>query len=157
MGSMNKVILIGNLGRDAEMKYIPNGTAVSTFSIATTETWKDKDGQKKEDTQWHRIVLWGKAAESLNDYLTKGKSIAVEGKMVTRKWEKDGQTHYTTEVKADRITLLGGRNDGSGGGRARGGHMSDEAVGGEMGSGSEADAGEAVGGSVELNDDDIPF
>jgi len=116
MGSVNKVILVGNLGRDAEVKVTANGQSVASFSIATTETWT-KDGEKKEKTEWHRIVLWGRQAETLQPYLNKGKQIYVEGRLETRQWEKDGQKHYTTEIKADRIVLLGG---GSGRGMERG-------------------------------------
>ena len=100
MGSVNKVILVGNLGRDAEVRYTPGGAPVASFSIATTENWTSKDGEKHEQTEWHRIVLWGKSAESLQPYLTKGKQIYVEGRLQTRQWEKDGQKHYTTETKA---------------------------------------------------------
>ena len=112
MGSLNKVMLIGNLGRDAEMRHTSGGTAVSTLNLATTETWKDKDGQKQEKTEWHRIIVWGKTAEALSQYLTKGKQIYVEGRLQTRQWDdKEGVTRYTTEIKSDRITLLGGRRD----------------------------------------------
>ena len=115
MGSVNKVILVGNLGRDAELRYTPGGAAVATLNLATTEVWNDKGGQRQEKTEWHRIVLWGKQAESLQEYLTKGKQIYVEGRLQTRQWDdKDGNKRYTTEIKADRITLLGG---GGGGGR----------------------------------------
>lgn len=148
MGSVNKVILIGNLGRDAELRYTPGGAAVSNFNMATTDVYKDKEGQKKEDTQWHRIVLWGKVAEALQDYLVKGKSVYVEGKLQTRKWkDKDGNDKYTTEVRGDRVVLLGSKGDGGG----RGGHVSDEAVGGEMGRAAEPS------GDAPLTDDDIPF
>ena len=117
MGSVNKVILVGNLGRDAELRYTPGGAAVATLNLATTEVWNDKGGQRQEKTEWHRIVLWGKQAESLQEYLTKGKQIYVEGRLQTRQWDdKDGNKRYTTEIKADRITLLGG---GSGGGAGR--------------------------------------
>lgn len=113
MGSVNKVILIGNLGRDAELRYTQGGQAVSTLNLATTEKWS-KDGQSQDKTEWHRVVLWGKQAESLNEYLGKGKQIYVEGRLQTRKWaDRDGNEKYTTEVKADRITLLGGRRDDS--------------------------------------------
>ena len=113
MGSVNKVILVGNLGRDAELRYTPGGAPVATLNLATTEVWNDKtSGQKQEKTEWHRIVLWGKSAESLSEYLTKGKQIFVEGRLQTRQWEKDGQKHYTTEIKADRIVLLGGGGRG---------------------------------------------
>ena len=107
MGSVNKVILVGNLGRDAEVRFTPGGSPVASFSIATTENWTSKDGQKQEKTEWHRIVLWGKQAETLQPYLTKGKQIYLEGRLETRSWEKDGQKHNTTEVKADKIVLLG--------------------------------------------------
>ena len=122
MGSVNKVILVGNLGRDAELRYTPGGAAVATLNLATTEVFKDREGQKKEDTQWHRVILWGKTAETLQDYLTKGKQIYVEGKLQTRKWkDKDGNDKYTTEVRGDRVVLLsgGGRGDGAGRGEGR--------------------------------------
>src|SRR3979411_2170952 len=120
MGSVNKVILVGNLGRDAELRYTPGGAAVATLNMATTEVWNDKGGQRQEKTEWHRVVLWGKSAESLSEYLTKGKQIYVEGRLQTRQWDdKDGNKKYTTEIKADRITLLGG--GGGGGGRGGGG------------------------------------
>ena len=115
MGSVNKVILVGNLGRDAELRYTPGGAAVATLNLATTEVWNDRNNQRQEKTEWHRIVLWGKTAESLQEYLTKGKQIYVEGRLQTRQWDdKDGNKRYTTEIKADRVTLLGG-----GGGRPR--------------------------------------
>jgi single-strand DNA-binding protein len=108
MGSVNKVILVGNIGRDADVKVTPSGTSVANFSVATTETWK-KDGEKKEKTEWHRIVLWGQQADTLQPYLTGGKQVYIEGRLETRQWEKDGQKHYSTEVRADRIVLLGGK------------------------------------------------
>jgi single-strand DNA-binding protein len=152
MGSVNKVILVGNLGRDAELRYTPGGAAVATLNLATTEVFKDREGQKKEDTQWHRVILWGKTAETLQDYLTKGKQIYVEGKLQTRKWkDKDGNDKYTTEVRGDRVVLLSG-----GGGGSRGG-----AEGGGGGRTTTTTADEfshaEPGGSVELTDDDIPF
>src|SRR5512136_2294397 len=113
MGSVNKVILVGNLGRDAEMRYTPGGAAVATLSLATTEVFKDKDGQRQEQTEWHRVVLWGKTAETLSEYLRKGKQIYVEGRLQTRSWDdKEGKKRYATEVKSDRIVLLGGRGPG---------------------------------------------
>lgn len=110
MASVNKVILIGHLGRDAEVRYTPAGAAVGTLNLATTEVWTDKQsGQKQEKTEWHRVVLWGKTAESLAEYLTKGKQVYIEGKLSTRKWQdKDGNDKYTTEIRADKVTLLGG-------------------------------------------------
>ena len=150
MGSVNKVILVGNLGRDAELRYTPGGAAVSTLNLATTEVFKDREGQKKEDTQWHRVILWGKTAETLQDYLTKGKQIYVEGKLQTRKWkDKDGNDKYTTEVRGDRVVLLSGGGRGDGAGRGEGGGRAQS---------SADDFGHAEpGGSVELTDDDIPF
>ena len=148
MGSVNKVILVGNLGRDAELRYTPGGAPVATLNMATTEVWNDKGGQKQEKTEWHRVVLWGKTAESLNEYLTKGKQIYVEGRLQTRKWtDKDGHEKYTTEIRGDRVVLLGG---GGGGGGGRQGSRSGAAVG----SGMDDSMAEPVS---ELTDDDIPF
>ena len=150
MGSVNKVILVGNLGRDSELRYTPGGAAVATLNLATTEVWNDRNNQRQEKTEWHRVVLWGKQAESLQEYLTKGKQIYVEGRLQTRQWDdKDGNKRYTTEIKADRITLLGG---GGGGARSGGG-------GGAEYSGR---AGTSGGGMDEppvepITDDDIPF
>ena len=155
MGSVNKVILVGNLGRDAELRYTPGGTPIARFSIATTEVWNDKaSGQKQEKTEWHRIVLWGKSAESLSEYLTKGKQIFVEGRLQTRKWQdKDGNDKYTTEIRADRITLLGGGGGGGGmGGGARSQQRTPAAVG--AGGGDHEPMGEPI---HDLSDDDIPF
>jgi single-strand DNA-binding protein len=153
MGSVNKVILVGNLGRDAELRYTPGGAPVATLNLATTEVWNDKaSGQKQEKTEWHRIVLWGKSAESLSEYLTKGKQIFVEGRLQTRKWQdKDGNDKYTTEIRADRITLLGG--GGGGGGGARQPQRTPAAVG-AGGGGDHEPMGEPI---TDLNDDDIPF
>ena len=148
MGSVNKVILVGNLGRDAELRYTPGGAAVATLNLATTEVWNDKGGQRQEKTEWHRIVLWGKQAESLQEYLTKGKQIYVEGRLQTRQWDdKDGNKRYTTEIKADRITLLGG----GGGGRGASAPM-DRSSSAPMphGGGDEPPA-------EPITDDDIPF
>ncbi len=154
MGSVNKVILVGNLGRDAELRYTPGGAPVATLNLATTEVWNDKtSGQKQEKTEWHRIVLWGKSAESLSEYLTKGKQIYVEGRLQTRKWQdKDGNDKYSTEIRSDRIVLLGG---GGGGGGARPQQRSAPA-GAHAGGGGEhmEPMGEPVS---ELTDDDIPF
>ena len=150
MGSVNKVILVGNLGRDAELRYTPGGAAVATLNLATTEVFKDREGQRKEDTQWHRVILWGKTAETLQDYLTKGKQIYVEGKLQTRKWkDKDGNDKYTTEVRGDRVVLLSG---GGGGGAARG-----DGGGSRSTATDEFSHAEPAAGSVELTDDDIPF
>jgi single-strand DNA-binding protein len=180
MGSVNKVILIGNLGRDAEVRYTPGGAAVSKFSIATTEVWNDKSGQRQERTEWHNIDLWGKQAESLSEYLQKGKQVFIEGRLQSRKVPRCRQcdaffpdrdfkqnardvmrcpkcgheaapyVETRFDVRADRITLLGGAGGGGGrGGMSRGG---DDMGGG----GSHAPGGD--GPAVEpLTDDDIPF
>lgn len=116
MASVNKVILVGNLGRDPEMRYMPSGDALASFSIATTDTWKDKSGQRQERTEWHRISMFGKQAEIAGQYLKKGSSVYIEGRLQTRKWtDKEGQERQTTEVVADRMQMLGAR---AGGGNA---------------------------------------
>ncbi len=113
---INKVLLIGNLGSDPQMRYTPNGTAVANFSLATNESYTDKDGNRQEQTEWHRIVAWAKLAEICGQYLTKGKQVYVEGKLRTRSWEQDGVKRYTTEVVAQNIQMLGSRQDGGNGG-----------------------------------------
>ena len=149
MGSVNKAILVGNLGRDAEMRFTSGGTPVATVSLATTEKFTDKEGQKREDTQWHRIVIWGKTAQSLHEYLTKGKQIYVEGRIQTRAWtDKEGKEVKTTEIRADRIVLLGG---GGGGGGDRGPRTTTRDRAPEA-----MDSGDM--GPVDApHDDDIPF
>ncbi len=108
MASVNKVILIGNLGRDPELRYTPGGQAVATFSIATNEVWTDKSGEKQTRTEWHRIVAWGKLAETCSEYLAKGKQVFVEGSIQTRSWEdKNGTKRTTTEIRAQRLVMLG--------------------------------------------------
>lgn len=114
MASVNKVTLIGNLGRDPEVRHTPGGMAVCNASIATTRSWKDKQsGEKKEETEWHRVVFYDRLAEIAGEYLRKGKSVYVEGRLKTRKWEKDGVDQYTTEIIAEQMQLLGGREDGA--------------------------------------------
>jgi len=114
MAGINKVILVGRLGNDPEVRYTSDGTAVANFNIATSDEWKDKDsGEKKERTEWHRIVAWRKLGEICGEYLAKGRQVYVEGKLQTRSWEKDGVTRYTTEVIASDIQFLGGRNAGN--------------------------------------------
>ena len=110
MGSVNKVLLLGRLGQDIELRYTPNGDAVGNVTMATSETWKDKStGERKEKTEWHRLVIWGRRAEGLKDYLLKGTQIYVEGRLQTRQWEaKDGGKRSTTEVKVDNIEFVGG-------------------------------------------------
>jgi single-strand DNA-binding protein len=113
MASVNKVILVGNLGRDPEVRYMPSGDALASFSIATTDTWRDKSGQRQERTEWHRISMFGKQAEVAGQYLKKGSSVYIEGRLQTRKWtDKEGQERQTTEVVADRMQMLGGRTGG---------------------------------------------
>lgn len=114
MAGVNKVILVGRLGRDPEVRYTPSGVTVATFSIATSDEWKDKDtGQKQERTEWHRIVAWGKLGEICGEYLSKGKQVYIEGRIQTRSWDdRDGNKRYTTEIVAREMVMLGG---GSGG------------------------------------------
>jgi len=115
--AINKVILIGNLGQNPEIKYTPNGQAICNLSIATNESWTDKNGQKQEKTEWHRVVVFGKLAELCSQYLQKGRQAYIEGKLQTRSWQdKDNQTRYTTEVVAQSVQFLGG-NAGAGAGR----------------------------------------
>jgi single-strand DNA-binding protein len=127
MASINKVIVIGNLGRDPEVRYTPSGAAVCNVSVATTRNWKDKtSGDKVEETEWHRVVFYDRLAEIAGEYLKKGRSVYVEGRLKTRKWaDKDGKDNYTTEIVAEQMQLLGGREGGGGGsyggGQAQGG------------------------------------
>jgi single-strand DNA-binding protein len=156
MGSVNKAILVGNLGRDAEMRFTQGGTAVSTVSIATTDVFTDRDGQKREDTQWHRIVIWGKTAESIQPYLTKGKQIYVEGKIQTREWtDKEGKQVKTTEIRADRVVLLGGPGGGGGGGERAARPQRDRYA--PAAAGGAGDHHDDMGPIDAPNDDDIPF
>ena len=114
MASVNKVILVGNLGRDPEVRFMPNGEAVCNFSIATTDSWKDKSVAKQEKTEWHNIVMYRKLAEIAGEYLKKGRPVYVEGRLQTRKWQtKEGQDRYTTEIIADQMQMLGGREGGT--------------------------------------------
>src|SRR5207248_1771723 len=146
MGSVNKVILVGNLGRDAELRYTPGGAAVAKFSLATTEVWNDKGGQRQERTEWHNIDLWGKQAESLSEYLVKGKQVYVEGRLQTDEYtDKDGIKRKSTRVRCDRVVLLGG--GGRGGGMSRGASGED--------AGTRAPAPEPS--AEPITDDDIPF
>lgn len=113
MAGINKVILVGNLGRDPEVRYTPDGTAVANFSIATSESWTDKgSGEKREKTEWHRIVAWRRLGEICGEYLSKGSQVYVEGKLQTRSWEQDGITRYMTEIVASTVQFLGGRDAG---------------------------------------------
>lgn len=110
MASVNKVILVGNLGADPDIRYLPSGEAVANLRLATTDTWKDKDGNKQDQTEWHRVSFFGRQAEVCGQYLKKGSQIYVEGSIRTRKWQnKEGQDQYTTEIRGDRMQMLGGR------------------------------------------------
>ena len=112
MGSVNKVILVGRLGADPEVKHLQNDRAVCNLSVATSEQWKDKQtGQKQEKTEWHRVTVWGEQAENCGKFLAKGREVYIEGKLQTRSYEKDGQKHYATDVVADRVVFLGGGGD----------------------------------------------
>lgn len=157
MASVNKVILVGNLGADPEMRYLPSGEAVANLRVATTDTWKDKEGNKQESTEWHRIAFFGRQAEVCGQYLKKGSQIYVEGSIRTRKWQdKDGQDKYSTEIRGDRMQMLGGRQ-GMGGPGAD--SPSREGGGERPSQGGKGKAeGPAAGGS-NFNDfeDDIPF
>ena len=117
---INKVILIGNLGADPEMRFTQNGAPVASFTVATTEKWKGQDGQMKEQTEWHRVIAWQRLAEICGEYLSKGSRVYIEGKLQTRSWEKDGQKHYTTEIVAREMKMLSPRTSGGGGGEFSG-------------------------------------
>ena len=153
--SVNKVILVGRLGQDPELKYTPSGVAVSNFSVATNESWVDKQGQKQERTEWHRIVVWNKLAELCNNYLAKGRQVYLEGRLQTRQWQDNqGQTRYTTEIQAQTVQFLGGARDqaGTAPGMSTGQGM------GAMAGGMEAAAGGAAPSQEPaFTEDDIPF
>lgn len=150
MASVNKVILVGNLGADPEIRYLPSGEAVANLRLATTDNWKDKDGNKQEATEWHRVSFFGRQAEVCGQYLKKGSQIYVEGSIRTRKWQdKEGQERYTTEIRGDRMQMLGGRQ-GMGDAPPR--------EGGSSGGGSRP-ASKPASAPSSFNDfeDDIPF
>jgi single-strand DNA-binding protein len=132
MASVNKVILIGNLGRDPELRYTQSGQAVANFTLATNEQWKDRDGNAQERVEWHRIAVWGKQAENCAQYLQKGRSVYVEGRLQTREWEdKEGQKRRTTEIHAQTVQFLGGPRPGAqseASGRASGGEGSGDDI-----------------------------
>ncbi len=145
MAGVNKMILMGHLGKDPEMRYTPDGTANASLSVATSESYKDKDGNKQERTEWHRVVLWGRPAEIAGEYLRKGSLAYIEGRVRTRKWtDKDGQDRYTTEIIGDRMQLLGGRRSDGDSGNSAAPHAG----------GGGGDIGDAT---AEDFDDDIRF
>jgi single-strand DNA-binding protein len=169
MASVNKVILIGNLGRDPETRYTTGGDAVTNLRIATTDTWKDKAGEKQEKTEWHTVVLFGRQAEIAGEYLKKGRSVYIEGRLQTRKYtDKEGVEKYSTEIVGDRMQLLGSREGGGGGGgdaefggSGSGGSRASGGGGSSGGSGGSGGGGKPGGGAKRPNpddlDDDIPF
>lgn len=169
MSSVNKVILIGNLGRDPELKWFDDGSAVCNFSIATTRVWKNRDGDKQDETEWHRIATFGKLAEVCGEYLKKGRSAYVEGRLRTRSYEKDGVTHYTTEIVAEEVKFLGGPRGGDEGGgdggqqRSSGGYGQQRGGGGQQRQQQERPAQQRQQSAPKSNtgfddmDDDIPF
>jgi single-strand DNA-binding protein len=169
MASVNKVILVGNLGRDPEVRYMPNGEAVANFSIATTENWKDKSGVKQEKTEWHNIVMYRRLAEIAGEYLKKGRPVYIEGRLQTRKWEKDGVTRYSTEIIGDQMQMLGSKDGGSSGGASYDGGMDQGGAPDDMNQApsraasqqnQQTSAGQAPaksGGNFDDFEDDIPF
>ncbi len=175
MASVNRVILIGNLGKDPETRYLPSGDAVANFNIATTEKFKDKSGAMQEHTEWHRISFFGRQAEIAGEYLKKGSPVYIEGSIRTNKWkDKEGQDRYTTEIRGDRLQLLGSRSGSGGGGdnmaqrepanMSAGGDSGSRSSSGSSGGGNSASAGAAggnkpakKGGGFDEMDDDIPF
>jgi len=163
MSSLNKAMLIGNLGQDPEVRYTQSNTAVATLSIATSERYKDSNGEYQEKTEWHRVVAWGRTAEICQQYLTKGSKVYIEGPIQTRQWEdKDGQKRYTTEIKALQLTMLDSR--GSGGGNQQGGGQPQQNSGNQN-QGNQGNEGNSkpMSSNVELDsnfddmDDDLPF
>jgi single-strand DNA-binding protein len=162
---MNKILLIGRLGADPELTYSDKGNAKARLSLATSEHFTDRDGNKKESTQWHRVIVWGKQAEACGRYLAKGRQVAVEGRVEYRSYEKDGQTRYVTEVNAVHVEFLGSGRDGGGergGSGPQGGEQRGGGGGGERGVGRDAGEDEGGGGGNSggvspPEDDDIPF
>lgn len=163
---VNKVILVGNLGADPEVRFTPGGQAVANFRIATSDSWTDKSGQKQERTEWHRIVVWGKLAELCGEYLKKGRQCFIEGRLQTREWtDKEGKKNYTTEVVANSVVFLGGRDGASAGGGQQRQYSRSQQQPQQQGPG-DYDYGPPAGGGMDDNmgggmgggaDDDIPF
>lgn len=162
MASVNKVILLGNLGRDPETRYTTGGDAVTNLNIATSEQWKDKSGEKQERTEWHRVVLFGRQAEVAGEYLKKGRSVYIEGRLQTRKYtDKDGVEKYSTEIVGDRMQLIGGSRESSGGDVEFNAGAGGGAPARRETAGAGAPAGGKGAGAAKKNvddfDDDIPF
>jgi single-strand DNA-binding protein len=160
MASVNKVILVGNLGADPESRYMPNGDAVVNIRLATTESWKDKSsGEKKELTEWHRVVFYRRLAEIAGQYLKKGSSVYIEGRIRTRKWQgQDGQDRYTTEIEANEMQMLGGRQGmGDAPPRESGGNRPAPAKNQPASNNNGGEGGNSGGGNFNDFEDDIPF
>ena len=160
MASVNKVVLIGNLGKDPETRYSPNGGAICNVRLATTRNWKDKtSGERKEETEWHSVVFYDRLAEIAGEYLKKGRPVYVEGRLKTRKWQdKEGQERYTTEIIATEMQLLGSREGmGGGGGGEEGGYSRESQGGGGRSAGAAPARTPAPAASLGDMDDDIPF
>jgi single-strand DNA-binding protein len=151
--SVNKVIILGRLGQDPELKYTPSGAAVCNFSLATSESWNDKNtGQKQERTEWHRIVVWGKLAELCNQYLSKGRQAFVEGRLQTRSWDdKNGQKRYTTEINATTVQFIGGAS------QQAGSAATDSGYGASATSEPQQDQSYNISTDASFASDDIPF
>jgi single-strand DNA-binding protein len=162
MASLNKVTLIGNLGRDPETRYLPNGDAVTNISVATTDTWKDKNGEKQEKTEWHRVSLYRRLAEIAGEYLKKGSQVYIEGRIEYREYEKDGQKRYTTDIVANEMKMLGSRQ-GAGDPSDRDSASTSERPprpsAGTSGGGGGGSGGNAAPAKKKVDDfdDDIPF
>ena len=157
MASVNKVILVGNLGRDPETRYTTGGDAVTNIREATTETWKDKNGEKQEKTEWHTVVFFGRQAEIAGEYLKKGRQVYIEGRLQTRKWQdKEGQDRYTTEIVADRMQMLGSRESGGASSAPADSGEREPVAAGAGGGGRKASPAPAKKNVDDL-DDDIPF
>jgi len=144
---INKVIIVGNVGQDPETRYMPSGSAVTNFTVATNESWKDKQtGEQKDRTEWHRVAMFNRLAEIAAEYLRKGSQVYIEGKLRTRKWQgQDGQDRYTTEIIADEMQMLGGRGGGAGGGSFGGG--GGQQGGGQQGGGQQGGGQQGGGGA----------
>ena len=159
MASVNKVILVGNLGRDPEVRYSAEGSAICNISIATTSNWKDKaSGERREETEWHRVVMYNRLAEIAGEYLRKGRPVYIEGRLRTRKWQnKEGQDQYTTEIIADQMQMLGGRDSAGGESGSSAGY--DSGARAPSRPQAERPAAPAASSSAKLGDldDDIPF
>lgn len=158
MAGLNKVMLIGRLGRDPEIRYSQQGVAVVNFSIATSEQWTDKNtGERQERTEWHNVVVFGKQAETCEKYLSKGSQIYVEGKLQTTSYEKDGQTHYPTKIVVSNFQFLGGKQDNQGGGGGYQGGGSQKAKSGPSNQFQESTSPGMTNDQGPILDDDIPF